>query len=476
MNILGEKVNAINAGPDVFAQALVQQNVRVTQLDWRPETKPQLSAALRSLMDSLADTLSEKIGRANSLVVDRLKNSDPYWIGMKPAIECVPDMHEGLILHAGPEISWERMCQAQQQGGINGALFEGYAKTEEEARRKLESGEIEFRSANDYHIVAPGSGITTPSLVVNIVEDRNTGSRGYCVPFEGPNRGGLGGWGIYNPDVEQFLSLIRDTIAPTFTRLLEQTGGLALRRIFIRGVEMGDELHSRQDACGLIAVNEMMRLLFESDLPYAARKACVDLMYGTVRYFHPLGMASAMAVLESVRSVPYSTVVSAMEGNGVDYGIKLSGTGNRWYTAPSPYAEGGALVAANIDKNEILPWIGDSCMLECCGLGGFAAAAAPAVMRAQNKTWSDGIGQSRAMEEICLASHPYYLLPGLDYQGSPTGIDARKVLESGIVPVIHGGIIAKNLRRLGSGGTKVPMECFVKAIEGFAQQYKNDSL
>ena len=471
MNVLGKQVRAINAGPEVFAQALAQQEIPVTQLDWRPDREQAASPRAREMLDALADRLSEKIDRANQTAVQRLQNSDPYWIGMKPALECVPDMHEGLILHAGPEIAWERMCQAQQQGGINGALFEGYAKTEEEARRMLERGEIEFRSANDYHIVAPGSGITTPSLIVNIVEDRNTGTRGYCVPFEGPNRGGLGGWGIYNPDVQAYLDLIRDVIAPTFTALLEKANGLALRRIFVRGVEMGDELHSRQDACGLIAVNEMMRMLFESDLPFAARKACVDLMYGTVRYFHPLGMASAMAVLESVRDIPYSTVVTAMEGNGVDYGIKLSGTGNQWYTAPSPYAEGGALVAANIDKNEILPWIGDSCMLECCGLGGFAAAAAPAVMRAQNKTWADGIEQSRSMEEIALARHPYYLLPGLDYQGSPVGIDMRKVLESGIVPVIHGGIIAKNLRRLGSGGTKVPMACFEKAMEGFARQY-----
>lgn len=471
MKLLGENIHAVNIGADIFADALKAQEIETQQLNWTPPIKRTLSALQVQMMDRLADDVAQKIDEANAKVVSNLKNTDPYWVGMKPAIEVVPDMHEGLILHAGPEIPWDEMCDAQQQGGINGALFEGYAKTEEEAREKLRSGEIEFHSANDYHIVAPGSGIATPSLIVNIVEDRNTGSRGFCAPFEGPNRGGLGGWGIYNEDVREFLDLIRDTIAPTFTSLLEGCGGLALRRIFVRGVEMGDELHSRQDACGLIAVNEMMRMLFESNLPYEARKACVDLMYGTVRYFHPLGMASAMAVLESVRNVPYSTVVTAMEGNGVTYGIKLSGTGNRWYTAPSPYSDGGALVAANIDKNEILPWIGDSCMLEACGLGGFAAAASPAVMRAQQKTWQDGIDQSSSMSQIALDTHPYYLLPGLDYQGSPVGIDMRKVITTGVVPVIHGGIIAKNLRRLGSGGTKVPMDCFEKALEGFAEQY-----
>ncbi|HQO63554.1 MAG TPA: DUF1116 domain-containing protein, partial [Syntrophorhabdus sp.] len=343
MNIFGDKIQALNIGANIFSEALKAQKVEVEQLGWSPQKTRVLSCEMRQKLDAIAGDLAEKIDAANAKVVNLLKNTDPYWVGMKPAIECVPDMREGLILHAGPEIEWDRMCDAQQQGGINGALYEGYAKTEEEAREKLRSGEIEFHSANDYHIVAPGSGIATPSLIVNIVEDHNSGSRGFCAPFEGPNRGGLGGWGIYNEDVRKFLDLIQNVIAPSFTKILQDNGGLALRRIFIRGVEMGDELHSRQDACGLIAVNEMMKLLFESDLPRENIKACVDLMYGTVRYFHPLGMASAMALLESVRNVPYSTVVTAMEGNGVDYGIKLSGTGNRWYTAPSPYSEGGAL-------------------------------------------------------------------------------------------------------------------------------------
>lgn len=470
MNVFGESVKALNVGSELFADALRAQGVTAEHLKWTPHERIKVSASSAEMAQRL--NLVEKVNAANQQVIKNLVNTDPYWVGMKPAIEVVPDMHEGLILHAGPDISWEEMCEPQRQGGINGALYEGYAKTPEEARKMFESGELEFKSANDYHIVAPGSGICTPSLVVNIVEDRYSGSRGYCAPFEGPNRGGLGGWGIYNEDVREFLDLILNVIAPSFTRVLEKNDGLALRRIFVRGVEMGDELHSRQDACGLIAVNEMMKLLFESDLPRESIKACVDLMYGTVRYFHPLGMASAMAVLEGVRNVPYSTVITAMEGNGVTYGIKLAGTGNRWYNAPAPTFEGAALVASNIDKKEILPWIGDSCMLEGVGLGGFAAAASPAVMRAQQRTWQDGIDQSRDMEQICLATHPYYLLPGLDYKGSPTGVDARKVIETGVVPVIHGGIISHTLRRLGAGATTVPMMCFEKAIAGFCEEYQ----
>ncbi|MBO4379007.1 MAG: DUF1116 domain-containing protein, partial [Clostridia bacterium] len=197
---------------------------------------------------------------------------------------------------------------------------------------------------------------------------------------------------------------------------------------------------------------------------------CVELLYGTVRFFHPLGMAAGMSLLEGIRDVPYSTVVTAMMGNGVTYGIKIAGLGNQWFTAPAPMLE-GSYVSINIDMNDVLPWIGDSCMLEACGLGGSAAAAAPAVMRAQNLTIEDGIERSREIEQITLATHKYYLIPALDYQGSPLGIDMRKVLKTGIQPVVHGGMISKSGRRLGAGVAHVPMACFEKACYAFGEKY-----
>lgn len=414
--------------------------------------------------------IGDKIKKANEKVIDLMQNADPYWIGMKPAIVCVPGMKEGLILHSGPAIEWDRMCDTQKQGGVNGILYEGYATTKEEAYRLLETGQIEFASANDYHIVAPGSGIATPSMVMNIVEDRNTGVRGFCAPFEGPNRGGLAGWGIYNAEIKRHLDFVRETLGPAFTHVLEKNGGIGLKSIIVRGVEMGDELHSRQDACGLILINELMRMLVMSDLDSVTVRQCVELLYGTIRFFHPLGMAAAMSVLEAVRHIEYSTIVTAMEGNGVDFGIKVSGTGNQWFTASSPTLQ-GAFVSSGIDPDDVLPWIGDSCMLEAVGLGGFAAAASPAVVRAQGGTFFNGIERSREMGAITLASHDYYLIPALDYQGSPLGIDIRKVVKTGIEPIIHGGMISKTGKRLGTGMARVPMKCFEKALIGFAEKY-----
>lgn len=415
--------------------------------------------------------IADKINQANDIVIDILQKNDPYWVGVRPAIECVPDMREGLILHSGPEIEWDEMSETQRQGGINGVLFEGYAKTREDAEHLLKTGEITFASGNDYHIVVPGSGIATPSMVMNIVEDRNSGVRGFCAPFEGPNRGGLAGWGVYNEAIDKHLHNMSDVIGPAITRMLEEAGGMALKRIMVRGVEMGDELHSRQDACGLILTNELAKMIFDTkSMNDDEKRQVMDLIFGTVRFFHPLGMASAMSGLEAARHVPYSTVVTAMEGNGVTYGIKVAGLGNQWFTAPAPRFE-GEYVAADIKVEDVLPWIGDSCMLEACGLGGSAAAAAPAVMRSQGLSWMDGIERSRLTEEITLARHESYLVPALDYQGTPLGIDIRKVLRTGIEPVIHGGIISKSGKRLGAGVAHVPIKCFEGAIEGYAERY-----
>ena len=415
--------------------------------------------------------IADKINQANDIVIDILQKNDPYWVGVRPAIECVPDMREGLILHSGPESEWDEMSETQRQGGINGVLFEGYAKTREDAEHLLKTGEVTFASGNDYHIVVPGSGIATPSMVMNIVEDRNSGVRGFCAPFEGPNRGGLAGWGVYNEAIDKHLHNMSDVIGPAITRMLEEAGGMALKRIMVRGVEMGDELHSRQDACGLILTNELAKMIFDTkSMNDDEKRQVMDLIFGTVRFFHPLGMASAMSGLEAARHVPYSTVVTAMEGNGVTYGIKVAGLGNQWFTAPAPRLE-GEYVAADIKVEDVLPWIGDSCMLEACGLGGSAAAAAPAVMRSQGLSWMDGIERSRLTEEITLARHESYLVPALDYQGTPLGIDIRKVLRTGIEPVIHGGIISKSGKRLGAGVAHVPMKCFEGAIEGYAERY-----
>lgn len=461
-----EPIQAVNIGAELFADSLRTQGVSVVQLQWRP---PPAEIARHQLALAKLKTgdLAGRIAAGNERAVAALLGADPHWVDMKPAIEVVPGLRKNMILKSGPPLPWEGLCPTQRNGVINGIFYEGLAKTTEEAIALIERGEVVIGAANDHAVVGPGAGILTPSMIVNVVEDRSTGKRGFCAPFEGPNQGGLCGWGTYNEEIRQFLNELRDTIAPALAKLLRNAGGIAVRPIITRGVEMGDETHSRQDAEGLILINQLLFLMEKDDeLPKSVRRTCCEFLEMTQRFFHPIGMASAMATVQSMKNIPYSTVVTTLCGNGVEYGIKISALGDQWFTAPSPKLEGMYLVS-DARPEDTLPWIGDSSVLEAIGLGGFAAAAAPAVARLLGKTFEGAIAQSRELAEICMTENRNFLVPALDYRGSPAGIDMLKVLETGIEPAVHGGMISRTGLRVGAGVARVPVACFGAAFEAF---------
>ncbi len=462
-------VKAVNIGAELFADALRTQGVEAIQLQWQPPP-----AALAEFQGSLAKMRAgksaQRIAAANGRAIAALNAADPWWIDMKPAIEVVPGLKRNMILKSGPPLPWEKSCPTQQNGVINGILHEGLADTPEAAVELIRQGKVEVASANDYAIVGPGAGILTPSMIVNVVEDRATGKRGFCAPFEGPNQGGLCGWGTYSPEIRRFLLELNDTIGPLLSRILRAEGGIAVRQIITRGVEMGDETHTRQDAEGLILINRLLFLLMKHEpSPSAARDACVDFLEKTERFFHPIGMASAMSVTQSLKNIEDSTIVTTLCGNGVEYGIKVSALGDQWFTAPSPQLT-GMYLASDAKAGDTLPWIGDSSVLEAVGLGGFAAAASPAVARLLGRTFGDAVAQSRELAEICLTANRNFLVPALDYNGSPTGIDILKVLETGILPAIHGGMISKTGLRVGAGVARVPLACFSGAFKTYLNQ------
>ena len=105
------------------------------------------------------------------------------------------------------------------------------------------------------------------------------------------------------------------------------------------------------------------------------------------------------------------------------------------------------------------------------GLGGFAAAAGPTVLRLRGGTIKDAIEQTEEMRHICVGTNNNYPIPLLDFEGPAIGIDIRKVLETGIAPVSHGGIISKEGGQIGAGIARLPLECFKKALYAFAEKY-----
>lgn len=412
--------------------------------------------------------IKSMIKEANEKVLEKILSGQPHWVGMRPALEVIPGMKENYILHSGPPMDWERMKDIQQKGILGGILHERLAGTEDEALKLIESGEIKYFPANDFGAIGPGVGITTPSMIVNVCRNLDTGIEGYCIPFEG--RIGLGAWGVYNEEVEKDLQTIKNILAPAIDGVLQGCGGIDIKSIIARGMQMNDETHSRQTAQGLILVGELVPLLIKSSIGRPELVHCVEMLVSTERWFHPLGMAGALSIAKSIKNVEYSTIVTAFASNGVDIGIKISALGDQWFTASSP-AMTGAFFSTQWGPGDALDLMGDSIMTETMGLGGFAAAAAPGVVRLRGGTIRDAIQQTEEMKSICVGINHNYPIPLLEFSGPPVGIDIRKVIDTGITPVCHGGILSVKGGQIGAGIARLPMEPFVEALHAFVDKY-----
>ena len=415
--------------------------------------------------------LAEKIDAANALAVSRLIDADPVWEDVRPAGEVLEGMEDYTVTHSGPPIAYEDMVRLHQRGMVSACLFEGWAKTEAEAIRLIESGKLKIMSALDTNTSGSGTGIITKSVAMLVVRDRNTGKIAATFPAEGVvHQGGFCGWGLYSEGIAENLRVIREELMPPIVAALKQMGGVHLKPIIAQSMQMGDENHTRQTTSDLLLEHELVPQLMQLDLPKKQVLAAMKYLVETPRFFHNLGQGASRAAMLSNVGEEYSTMVTAACGNGVTFGIKIAGMGDEWFTAPSPMIE-GKYNDPNASRDDQIPWCGDSSVVECAGLGGIAAAAAPIVCKLRERTLADAIAQTREMERICITKNPHYVIPNLDFDCLPVGIDARKVLQTGITPCLHGGIFNKDGGLLGAGMARVPMECFEKAMTAFYKKY-----
>jgi len=464
-NIFTDKLHVINIGTKNFGEGLREQGVKVATINWRPPVDGNLLRMMRRC-DEVG--LTAKIEDANKHVLESMLTSDPIWIGMRPAIEVLPGMKENYILHSGPPRAFSDLCRLHHKGVIGGVLYEGWAASEEEAIHLLESGKVELHSCNDFATVGAGAGIVTPSMPVNICRDTRTGQEGFCLPFEG--RTGLGVWGVYNEEVKNNLKVITEVFSPAVNQVLAENGGISIKNIIARSFQMNDEIHTRQTAAGLILLSEMAPLLLKSNLDRETVSVCIEMLSGSERWFHPLGMASAMCTLRGIKGTEYSTIVTAIASGGVETGLKVAAMGEEWFTAPSPHLH-GKFFTTKWGPDDASPYCGDSTITEVVGMGAFAGAAAPAVLRLRGGTCKDAIAQSEEMKAICIGTNYNYPIPLLEFTGPPIGIDIRKVIETGITPVCHGGIISKEGGQIGAGIARFPIQVYIKAMYAFLSKY-----
>ena len=425
------------------------------------------------LKTTMNGELAKKIDAANDVTAGRLIDADPVWEDVRPAGEVLEGMDDYTVTHSGPPIAYEDMVRLHQRGMVSACLFEGWAKTEAEAIKLIESGKLKIISALDTNTSGSGTGIITKSVAMLVVRDRNTGKMAATFPAEGVvHQGGFCGWGLYSPAIAENLRTIREELMPPIVAALKKMGGVRLKPILAQSMQMGDENHTRQTASDLFLEHALVMQLMQLDLPKKQLIASMKYLVETPRFFHNLGQGASRAAMLANVGENYGTMVTAACGNGVTFGIKIAGMGDEWFTAPSPMIV-GKYNDPNASIEDQIPWCGDSSVVECAGLGGIAGGASPIVCNLRGLKLADAIEQTRRMERICITKNPDYVIPNLDFDCLPTGIDARKVLAAGITPVIHGGIFNKDGGLLGAGAAQIPVACFEKAMEAFVKKHNN---
>ncbi|MBP2316142.1 DUF1116 domain-containing protein [Azospirillum soli] len=468
INELFQGVNVINVGIELFKDDLVRQGASVTQLDWRPPGggKPELIAALGSLSQP---GVAERIAAANQRAVERIIAAHPVLVGFGRAIDVVPGMTKKTILHAGPPIAWERMNGAMR-GAVTGALvFEGLARTIDEAAELAGSGEINFSPCHEHDCVGSMAGVTSASMFMHVVRNRTHGNVAYTNLSEQMAK--ILRMGANDESVIARLNWMRDVFGPVLRDAMEIAGEVDLRLLLSQALHMGDECHNRNNAGTALLIQKLTPFILETGFSTKEKREVFDFVASSDYFSGPTWMALCKCALDAAHGIEHSTIVTTMCRNGVEFGIRVSGMpGNTWFTGPAQRVI-GPLFAGYKPEDSGLD-IGDSAITETYGIGGFAMATAPAIVALVGGTIEEAIGFSTRMVEITSAENPNVTIPLLNFRGVPTGIDIRKVLQTGILPVINTAIAHKEpgIGMIGAGITYPPMECFEKALLAFADK------
>ena len=400
---------------------------------------------------------------ANAEAVHRMLAAEPVLIDVVAAADAIPELGEGMILHAGPPISWERMC-GPMRGAVAGiAVFEGWANDLDAAAALAARGAFQFRPNHDFAAVGPMTGMTTASQPVMVVENQASGNRAFCTINEG--LGKVMRFGGNDASVLTRLAWLRDVLGPALGTALRSSEGIELKSLVARGLTMGDEMHQRNVACSSLLLRSLAAALASTCGDRAILTTILSFIASNDQFFLNIAMAMGKAITDPVRDIKGASVVTAMSRNGTDFGIRVSGLGDEWFTAPVEMPDG--LYFPGFSAADANPDMGDSTIIETIGLGGFAMAAAPAVAGFVGAGAPSNAAQiTHTMREITLAENPEWTIPALDYQGVPTAIDIRRVVETGIAPMINTGIAHREpgVGQVGAGVVRAPLACFESAL------------
>ncbi len=414
--------------------------------------------------------MSIDIDQANETAVDRMMTARPILKGVAAAREVIPGMKDNLLLHAGPPIEWARMSGPLRGALIGAMLFEGLAADETEAVARAERGEVDFDSCHHHGAVGPMAGVISASMKVYVVENLEHGNRSFSNLNEG--YGKVLRYGAYSEEVLKKLRWMNDVLGSALADALAQSSGIDLRALIAEALHMGDEGHNRNKAGSLIYLKLIAPLIAKVVKDDAVESELLRFIGdNALSVLNPV-MAACKAMTDAAHGVEGSTIVTTMARNGTDFGIRVSGLGvKQWFTAPAEIPVG--LFFSGFTQNDANPDIGDSAITETAGIGGFAMATAPAIVTFVGGTPKDALNATLEMYEITFGESKFFTMPALDFRGTPTGIDLRKVVELGLTPRINTGIAHKQagIGQVGAGLVRPPLKIFEDALVAFAEKY-----
>jgi hypothetical protein len=373
-----------------------------------------------------------------------------------------------MLLHAGPPVAWADMCGTMQGAMIGAMLFEGWAASPAEAEALGASGEVAFAPCHHHRCIGPMAGIVSPSMAIYVTANDAFGVEVYTTFNMG--LGKVLRMGAYGPEIVEKLRWMNDGMAEVLDRAIPASGGIDVKQLMAQALQMGDELHNRNKAASSLFLRQLA--------PHVAAVGGAD----AVKTLAHLGssdgmflnnaMAACKAIIDPAHGIDDCTLVTALSRNGVEFGIRVSGLGERWFTAPSPYVKG--VYFPGYGQKDANRDIGDSAITETCGLGAFAMAAAPAITQLVGGTPKSATEITLRMYEITETESDVFRIPALDFRGVPLGVDIRKVVETGLEPEIDTGISHRQagIGQIGAGLTVAPMPCFARAVEAFAERRK----
>ena len=457
--LAGSDMPVLAAGVDLFADAAEQQGAEVRRVQWQPP----MSGTERDLAVVMAD---RRRAGANATALERIVGTSAMLVDVVPAGP-VLGLGPTDFLHAGPPISWERASGPLRGALMGAAALEGLVQDPEQAADLFATGGgVTLDPCHHHATVGPMAGVVSASMWVFVVEDPQSGRRSYCTLNEG--LGKVLRYGAYSAEVLSRLRWMSDVLAPLLQAAVRAHGPVDLRAILAQMLQMGDEAHNRNRAGTLMLLRELLPALIDSGRPSADVAEAVRFVSANDHFFLNLAMPACKLTLDAARDIDGSTVVVAMARNGTDFGIQVSGTGDQWFTGPAQLADG--LFLGDFGPADANPDIGDSAITETAGIGGFAMAAAPAIVRFVGGDVSDALNTSRRMYEITVGEHPMYSIPVLDFRGTPTGIDVTKVVRTSILPQINTGMAGKQagVGQVGAGLVTPPAEIFPQALAELA--------